>query len=98
MPIIKLTECIIVETDKIKGPCNGIYWSEWSTSDLYLNTDKIICFKKCNTYGGTEKDFICNKPNFNTKIELQGPTATIYKYVKETPDKVFAIIKKTEVT
>lgn len=96
MPIIKLTECITVETDKIKHPWNNVYWSEWSTSDLYLNTDKIICFKKYNTYCGAEKDFICNKPNFNTKIELQGPTATIYKYVKETPDKVCAIIKKSE--
>ena len=94
MPIIKLTECITVETDKIKHPWNNVYWSEWSTRDIYINTNKIITFTKCTEYKGVGKDYICNDENFNTLIEIEGTKNTITLYVQETPQQIIKLINK----
>ena len=94
MPIIKLTECIVVDTNKIKGPCNGIYWSAWTTRDIYVNTNKIITFLKCTEYKGVGKDYICNDENFNTLIEIEGAKNTTTLYVQETPQQIIKLINK----
>lgn len=92
--IIKLTECITAETDKIKVPWNRVFWREWTTRDIYLNTDIIVCFHKCNTYDGVGKDYICNNENFNTLIKLNLTKGLSQIFVQETPEQITKLINK----
>lgn len=96
MSIIKLTQCYLRDSDKIKNPANNTYWFEWATKEYYINSDYIINITSCCEYEGQGKDYIYNKENFNSKVEINGVNKVVCEYVKETPQQIIKLINKSK--
>lgn len=94
MSMIKLNVCYLIDTDKIKIPWNQVYWSEWASKPQYINPNYIIAMEECTEFNGPGKEYICNEPNFNSRLQINAIKELEYIYVKETPDKIMKLINK----